>query len=29
MDTWRFDVGFLEVLKARVSTLVGSVMQSD
>ena len=24
-DTWRFDVGFMEVLKAPVSTLVGAV----
>ena len=28
-DTWRFDVGFMEVLKALVSTLIGSLMQSD
>ena len=28
-DTWRFDVGFMEVLKAPVSTLVGSLIQSD
>ena len=28
-DTWRFDVGSMEVLKAPVSTLVGSLMQSD
>ena len=28
-DTWRFDVGFMEFLKAPVSTRVGSLMQSD
>ena len=28
-DTWRIDVGFIEVLIAPVSTLVGSLMQSD
>ncbi len=28
-DTWRFDVGFMEILKAPVSTLAGSLMQSD
>ena len=28
-DTWRIDVGFIEVLKAPVSTLVGSLMYSN
>ena len=28
-DLWRFDVDFMEILKAPVSTLVGSLMQSD
>ena len=28
-DIWRFDVGFMEVLKAPISTLAGSLMQSD
>ena len=26
---WRFDVGFMEVLKAPVTTLVGFLMQSN
>ena len=28
-DTWRFDVGFMAVLKAPVSTLAGSLMWSN
>ena len=28
-DTWRFDVGFMEILKAPVSIFLGSLMQSD
>ena len=28
-DTWRFDIGFMEILKVPVSIFVGSFMQSD